>query len=424
MGRLPRTFYQESNLIMRLPSIYHNLPRGFRLFLKGFRQSARILLNLEKRFVSINNYLRDFPNMGEFICDTNIPLFSAAPCYTLHDKSYVTNSIVLQGGCLRLSHASCFASSDIIQFANGGLWYELRDFYHSVHKKSNCSDGIVLTHDEPKWYEIKSYRKVQYLENGFFLSGIFSGNYYHFLISILPRLQYIDSIPSDVPLLVDKCVERISTFKQALAYCNNEHRPIIILDDNIRYVVTNLYLVTIQAAAQPNYGIGQLLSYDDDLYSREALKFVRDAALRHLHTNTNLPKRVFISRKNASGLRKFNERECIEALKPLGFEVIYPENLSFDDQVSLFNQADCIVGGSGAAFTNILFSSNKVKYIILEGYRSGISIFSSIASYVNANLLYIYDKALGDIPNGDYIHIDFCINPQELCSMVKKITST
>ena len=405
----------------KIADLYHKIPRPIRLQIRGVIQKTRIAIGNERRFVRIEDYMKTCPEQAEFVFRADSQLRYASPRYEISDVSEVYDAQNLHGGVLRLRGASCFACSDIIQMADGRLWYELRDLYKSIGKWGTCNDGQILKADYADWYETQVPDRVEHLKTGFFLSGIFSGNYYHFVLAILPRLRWIDMTPKDVPLLVDHTVEKYASYQQLLAYCNEENRPLVFLDSNVRYEVDNLYVATTQMMAQPNYRNGQVLFNDDDQYNMAAMEYVRAKVLAHWKPIAGLPKRFFISRKNASGLRKFNEQDCIDALKSLGFEVVCPEEYSLDEQVSLFHQAECIIGGSGAAFTNIIFASETTKIIILEGYKSGICIFSTIASFVNAKLMYLYDKKLGKIPNGDYIHEDFCINPIELKNKVQKI---
>ena len=105
-------------------------------------------------------------------------------------------------------------------------------------------------------------------------------------------------------------------------------------------------------------------------------------------------------------------------VKTYGFEVVYPEDSSVEEQIALFNNAEFIIGGSGAAFTNLLYANEHTNIIILEGYKSNICIFSSIAAHLNLNLIYQYDKTLGSIPSGYDIHSDFVVNVSDLEKLI------
>ena len=61
-----------------------------------------------------------------------------------------------------------------------------------------------------------------------------------------------------------------------------------------------------------------------------------------------------------------NENEIMDILKPYGFVSISPECLTFEEQVSLFHGAKWIIGGTGAAFTNVLFCSEGCKILCIR----------------------------------------------------------
>jgi hypothetical protein len=70
---------------------------------------------------------------------------------------------------------------------------------------------------------------------------------------------------------------------------------------------------------------------------------------------TRFSKRVFLSRQNVRRRKIVNFETISDVLAEFDFEIVAPEDLSFRDQVRLFQQADAIVGGLGAAFSNMIF---------------------------------------------------------------------
>ena len=81
----------------------------------------------------------------------------------------------------------------------------------------------------------------------------------------------------------------------------------------------------------------------------------------------NISKKIYIDRKDAksnhSHLRKIiNEDEVKELLIKNGFEIFTLGEMSFIDQISLFNNASQIIGLHGAGFANLIFVDRKPKY--------------------------------------------------------------
>jgi capsular polysaccharide biosynthesis protein len=77
-------------------------------------------------------------------------------------------------------------------------------------------------------------------------------------------------------------------------------------------------------------------------------------------------RRVYVSRARTGRRRVANEEAVMSALKPMGFELIHPETMSVREQVRLFSEAQCIIGSSGAALTNMLFAQPGAHVVVLQ----------------------------------------------------------
>jgi hypothetical protein len=104
---------------------------------------------------------------------------------------------------------------------------------------------------------------------------------------------------------------------------------------------------------------------------------------RHLPVNQS-PRRVFVTRMNATRRRILNEAEFKNLLKLYNIETV---ELSFDnplDQVSFFRNAELIISVHGAALTNLIWSKNaKVIEIFPENLRP--KHYLNIASQMGLN---------------------------------------
>jgi len=70
-------------------------------------------------------------------------------------------------------------------------------------------------------------------------------------------------------------------------------------------------------------------------------------------------RRVYISREDAQWRRVINENEVIRCLKNYHFQPIVLSQLSFEDQISIFKNAECIVAPHGAGLANIIWTPNS-----------------------------------------------------------------
>ncbi len=88
------------------------------------------------------------------------------------------------------------------------------------------------------------------------------------------------------------------------------------------------------------------------------LNFLRENVFRHygLDPEPSGDRRIFISRAGAGSRRLVNEAELEAMLKPLGFETVQLETLTFEQQVRLFHGAAIVAGVHGAGFANLIFA--------------------------------------------------------------------
>jgi capsular polysaccharide biosynthesis protein len=72
-------------------------------------------------------------------------------------------------------------------------------------------------------------------------------------------------------------------------------------------------------------------------------------------------KKLFISRAKALTRRILNEDEVISFLGNHGFSVVYAEDLTIEEQASIYNNAECIIAVHGANLVNVLFCNPGTK---------------------------------------------------------------
>jgi len=93
-------------------------------------------------------------------------------------------------------------------------------------------------------------------------------------------------------------------------------------------------------------------------------RFLLEKLLPGYGIQTNNPERkIYISRSKSTKRRIKNEDKLLPILANHGFETVYPEELSYRDQVQLFYDSRYVVGAHGAGFTNTFFSQ---KATVLE----------------------------------------------------------
>jgi len=305
-----------------------------------------------------------------------------------------------------LENAMFFSCSNLI-FFRGKVLYDL-PFYDNEHRFRYSDPEIIKIKNKKVTFWKKREEKI---EKAIWMGGCASYNYYHFLYEFAIKFLQLNTIniPQDTPVYIDKICFDIPQFKELLDIMNKKNYPLIAVPNDCSYMAKKLYYINCPHIIPPNFINDNNIRSEDMQFDISALKELRDYLLPYSSKNS-FPKKVFISRKNASGLRNFNEDEIIESLTEFGFEVVFPEKLSFRDQIALFNQAEIIIGGSGAAFTNILFCNDQCKCIIFAKSCLPLTIFSTIAHVVGVDLRYITEEATNGKDKIQSIHDPFNID--------------
>ncbi|MDK3157436.1 glycosyltransferase family 61 protein [Kamptonema cortianum] len=95
-------------------------------------------------------------------------------------------------------------------------------------------------------------------------------------------------------------------------------------------------------------------------------QFLRNTFLNSsINLQTESERRIYISRASATHRKIKNEAELINFLKPLGFQVVYLEQLSVGEQARLFASAKVVLAAHGAGLSNLVFCQPGTQVIEL-----------------------------------------------------------
>lgn len=126
---------------------------------------------------------------------------------------------------------------------------------------------------------------------------------------------------------------------------------------------------------------------------------LRELFLKSEYINSNNPKRIYLSRNKSNSRYVLNEDELTKFLKDYGFITIYAEDLTFEEQVRYFANADVIVAQHGAGLTNIAFCNSKAKVIEIynEQMKSILDTsFWRISSNINIEHYFMFGEPVGE----------------------------
>ena len=289
-------------------------------------------------------------------------------------------------------NASIEATSSSVISSEGIALIERIPYRIEKNVLFDYSAGQIFSHGER--HALTLLTKSEHIPHGIFLGGNGSFNYFHWLVEIIPRIQFLPSLPAELsrlPLLVSEDAINIPTFRETLDKFA-ENLDITVLAKNQTYQVG--HLVYIDSPSTIPFNLRKNIPYNLDFsfLSSESIQYIRDIALNHVQMHSPqekpLPEKVFFSRK--SGIRNYNQDEVSQYLAQFGFENVYMEDFSFVQQVAIAQHAKCIVGPTGAAWTNLIFCQERAKCLcwMAAEYRD-FSVYSTIAGILGVDLLYV-----------------------------------
>lgn len=367
---------------------------------------------IKRKFIDFQSYKKLNNDKVDILLEKNVNLkYSSVKYYGEEGDERIYEVKNHYSYSVKLKDVMIIGCSDVIVLDDKYVLYDLRFLdedqaidYTDYAIKFLKNDECVI---EANWAEST-------ISEAILLSGNYSINYYHFLLEIVSKFETLSklNIEKSVPLIIDKSCLGIPQYVELLSYFNTDNRQIIPVEKEIIYKVSMLYHISCPNIIPPNFKNITQIQAKHNLYAIESLFFIRNKLLKLASTNPSL-KRIFISRKNASGRRVYNEGEVYTLLKKYDFSIFYPEEHSLLEQVAIFKNAEFIVGATGAAFTNLLFCNDNCKVICLTNYNINISIFCTIARLLNVNMIYLYDTKLTLKEDSD-LHSAFTIDINQL----------
>ncbi|WP_127586762.1 glycosyltransferase family 61 protein [Paenibacillus koleovorans] len=178
-----------------------------------------------------------------------------------------------------------------------------------------------------------------------------AGNYYHWMLDVLPCLLLMHKCG----LRVDKYVlNGLKTFPlqyESLKALGVPGRKIEASSETMHMKAANLIVPYFgRRSCRPPYSV----------------KFVRNELLKAYDPKpVKGYERIYLSRAGTRRRRVTNEVEVMRLMSEYGFKLISPEQLSMATQIEIFSSAKVIAGPHGSAFTNLIFCKPGTKVIEL-----------------------------------------------------------
>lgn len=261
--------------------------------------------------------------------------------------------------------------------------------------KYDFAGGHIIAHSGDT--AVVHLGKQENIRKGIFLGGNGSFNYYHWMVEILTRLEFLTELPEHFqkfPLLVSEDAVCIPSFRETLDLFA-KGCELIVLSKQLSYMVDELIYINSPNNLPFNLTGNQKFKSAYVTIDKLSIDYLRKVALKDVLSMSalaNYPTRIFLCRKG--GLRNYNQDEVFDYLSGIGFTKVFMEDISFLEQVRTIHIADYIVGPTGAAWTNLIFCRAGAKGLCWMADEFGdFSAYSSIADIVGVDLKYLTYEA-------------------------------
>ena len=313
----------------------------------------------------------------------------------------------------RLDDAQVYGKTNLVFMRDAVICHDLYDFMRDYTSEELHGHHII----DPKKKRMRLLRHdatPEYIPTAATFLDACASNYAHWLTEVLPRITIFCSVEryADVPIIVDDDLH--PNIMESLALVAGNEREIIALPTGRAIDVGILYITTVTGyvpferrntkLSGHSHGLFSALAFDQ-LHKR-LLPFCDKPALKEW------PQKIYL-RRNSIGRNVTNDIEVEQLLVDNGYMIIEPEKLTFQQQIALFSSVKEVVGPSGAALANLIFSHSNTRLHILIGRYKYTSFWywQNIACASGKIVRYI----LGDVANGGLgIHADFSIDGQSI----------
>ena len=174
------------------------------------------------------------------------------------------------------------------------------------------------------------------IDSGVWIINNKSENYFHWMTESLTRVLSYQQLNKKGIILLPDQFNNIEFSSKTLEMLDVEYK--IYSNDNL-VKVKNLSLTTHTAPAG---------NYNSKIISELHSKLNKDS-------KSVSGKRLWLSRKFSDRRFLINEDDIAPLLEDYGIEIIYPEKLTYQEQVETYRKAEFIGGVAGAALANILY---------------------------------------------------------------------
>lgn len=221
------------------------------------------------------------------------------------------------------------------------------------------------------------------IDNALWLCGQ-HGSYQHWFTEVLPILSTYNMyacIESESKLIVAHDIKNYQL--ELLEKAGFQEHQIIRKVHGVNFRVKKLYVAD-NFSLNSFWVSPQIKRAYDNIFHE----------LKDLNDFSGIQKKVVLARKSLGKVREvYNYNTLVDSVNKLGFEVVYPEDLSFLEKMHIFSQSSQIISLAGGGLCNIIFSKPSTRILAVAPDTFPINTFRDFGEIYNLNVSYALTKA-------------------------------
>jgi capsular polysaccharide biosynthesis protein len=204
-----------------------------------------------------------------------------------------------------------------------------------------------------------------------------SGNYYHWLLDTIPRIELLRRSGIAVDKYILHFPGTISFQTEILALLGISPHQVIDSSHGTHYQVEAMVVPAMVSTRS--------------LLPKWPIEFLRRELLlnRGMPPSVNGGERIYVSRRYATHRRIRNEQAVTTIMENCGFRTVFLEQLSVVEAAHMFSSSKVVVGAHGAGLANLLFCTPGTKVLELFAPRCVNLCYWVISNHAGLNYHYL-----------------------------------
>ena len=237
---------------------------------------------------------------------------------------------------------------------------------------SKVNENIVYRKGTPRFLK-KINGNVLSLLTG----GAGNNNYWHWLFDVLPRIGIFEKVFNLEDVDYFLVPDNARKFQNETLSCLQISMKKVLSSKKFRHIKAPEIIVTDHPVLTTGNATNDILNIPIWISKWLREKFISEK----IKNNKDVKNKIYIERDTALSKKVpersiSNEGEVKNYLKNCGFISVKLGEVSFNEQVNLFYNADYIIGLHGAAFANLVFCKPGTKVLEFKSNTAGKAILN------------------------------------------------